>query len=327
MMPSHLSATAVLQVKTVSFATLAALLCGLFGCAAKSEFPSYRTATALASDSSLSPAETRSIDKMSVEELLQRGELALNEGNGQLAQVHFGAALEKAPESLAALLGLAKATHKTGDRRLARQLVEEALTRDPLLTAALGLRGRILRDQGELEAATADFRRVLESAPQDVMTLTDLAGICDRSPAKLAEAEELYRKVVELAPTSAVARNNLGFNCLLQGRYAEAVRILSEAFALDLDNPRILHNLAAAQLLAGEENKALQLFRKKLGAAEAYNNVGYLYMTQGNWDKAEASYKKAMELNPRFYVRADANLQTLYQLQSRAVRTAPQTTP
>jgi len=283
----------------------------LNGCAART--PSVRPS--LAAKDLLAPSEERhQLEKLPVADLLQGGSYALSQGNTTLAQTHFVLALEKDPESIAARLGLAQVALANGERRNARSMVEEVLEKEPDNAGALLLHGRMLRAAGELEAAVADFSSALQSLPKDPVLLSELAATYDLIPTRLSESEALYRQVVALLPGDAAARNNLGFNCLLQGRAAEASAILTSALAIAPKNQRIVNNLAAAYLLAGEEEKALQLFRKSVGLAEAYNNLGYLYMTQKRWDQADAAYARALELNPRYYVRADANRQLLKSL-------------
>jgi Flp pilus assembly protein TadD len=88
--------------------------------------------------------------------------------------------------------------------------------------------------------------------------------------------------------------------------------------ALEPGNTRTNNNLGAAYALNGNEEKALQIFEKSVGKAAAYNNIGYIYMTQGEWDKAEKAFKHALDLNPRFYVRAQENLDRLNRMRSKA---------
>lgn len=301
------------------FSTIAALLIvtvcalGLSGCA-KSQLPAIRTDLPLASGAQLSPDESRRIENLPTEEVLQRGKQALVSGDNKLAAVYFSTALNKKPKSVPARLGLGQATLAAGDYRSARTLIDEVLVVEPDSVPALTARGQILSASGQLDKAIADFSRCLEKEPENTVALTELARTFDRIPDRVIEAEPLYRKVIELSPESAAARNNLGFNFLLQGRAEEAVTLLSGAQALDAKNPRILANLATAYLLVGEKGKALQIFRQALGEAEAYNNIGYLYMTQSRWDEAESALRKALELSPRYYVRAGANLERLQEL-------------
>jgi tetratricopeptide (TPR) repeat protein len=41
-------------------------------------------------------------------------------------------------------------------------------------------------------------------------------------------------------------------------------------------------------------------------------------MSQGEWDKAEKAFKHALDLNPRFYLRAQENLDRLNRMRSKA---------
>ena len=71
---------------------------------------------------------------------------------------------------------------------------------------------------------------------------------------------------------------------------------------------------------AGESEKALRIFTNTVGEAAAYNNVGYLHMTQGRFEEAEQFLKKAMTSNPKYYERAQENLDRLAQLRRTAER-------
>lgn len=300
-----------INITTLTIVTVCALSLG--GCA-KSQLSPIRADLPLASGAQLSPDESRRMENLPIEEVLQGGKLALANGDYRLAAVYFSTALNKEPKSVPARLGLGQAALAAGDYNTARTLINEVLIVEPDSVPALTARGRILSAAGQLDGAIADFTHALAKAPDNTTALTELAMTFDRIPERVVEAEPLYRKVLELNPDSAAARNNLGFNFLLQARAEEAVTILSGALALDRKNPRILANLATAYLLKGDKGKALQLFRQTVSEAEAYNNIGYLYMTQSRWDEAESAFRKALELSPRYYARAGANLERLREL-------------
>jgi Flp pilus assembly protein TadD len=300
-------------ITITALSLIAAGTLALSGCA-KNQLSPIRADIPLSSAAQISPDESRRLENLPVAEVLQRGRLALASGDYRLAAVYFSTALNKEPKSVPARLGLGQAALAAGDFATAQLLVDEVLVVEPDSVPALTARGRIRSASGKLDGAIADFSRVLTKEPENTALLTELAMTYDRLPERVVEAEPLYRKVLELSPDSAAARNNLGFNFLLQGRVEEAVTILSGALALDGKNPRILANLATAYLLKGDKGKALQIFRQTVGEAEAYNNIGYLYMTQSRWDEAESAFRKALELSPRYYVRAGANLERLHEL-------------
>lgn len=304
-------------ITITALSIVAACTLGLSGCT-KNKLPPIRADIPLSSGAQLSPDESRRMENLPAEELLQRGKLTLANGDYRLAAVYFSTALNKEPQSVPARLGLGQSALAAGDYSTARTLIDEVLSVEPDSVPALTARGRILSASGQLDSAITDFTKALQKAPDNTTALTELAMTFDRIPERVVEAEPLYRRVLELSPDSAAARNNLGFNYLLQGRAEEAVTILSGALALDTKNPRILANLATAYLLKGEKGRALQIFRQTVGEAEAYNNIGYLYMTQRRWDDAESAFRKALELSPRYYVRAGANLERLQELRGAA---------
>lgn len=309
-------------ISTVALSIVTAAALCFSGCT-KSQLAPIRADLPLTSGAQVSPEESRRMENLPVEEVLQRGKVALAHGDYRLGAVYFSTALNKEPKSVPARLGLGQAALAAGDYNNARPLIEEVLILEPGSVPALTARGRILCASGQLDDAIADFSHALERAPDNISVLTELAMTFDRIPERVIEAEPLYRKVLELSPDSAAARNNLGFNYLLQGRAEEAVTILSGGLALDTKNPRILANLAAAHLLKGDKGKALQIFRQTVGEAEAHNNIGYLYMTQSRWEEAESAFRKALELSPRYYVRAGANLERLQELRIAATKDNP----
>lgn len=300
-------------IKITTLLILAVGALALSGCT-KTQRPPLRTDLSLGSGEKIESEEDRRIENLPAKEVLKLGQLALAQSDHQLAAVYFRSTLNKEPASVPARLGLAQIALATGDYRAARTLIDAVLLAEPDSVPALTTRGRISREEGKFDNAIADFSRCREKAPDNITLLTELALTFDRIPERVIDAEPLYRKIVELGPDSAAARNNLGFNVLLQGRADEAATILSGALALDAKNPRILANLATAFLLKGDKSKALQLFKQTMNEAEAYNNIGYLYMTQSRWDEAESALRKALELSPRYYVRAGANLERLQEL-------------
>jgi Tfp pilus assembly protein PilF len=69
--------------------------------------------------------------------------------------------------------------------------------------------------------------------------------------------------------------------------------------------------LAEVYVPGGEREQALALFQKTLGPAAAWNNLGYILMTQGKKEQAEKAFRQALDLNPRFYANAKENLEKL----------------
>ncbi|APG25736.1 tetratricopeptide repeat protein [Syntrophotalea acetylenica] len=253
------------------------------------------------------------------EELTGKGLSYLNQGNLELARLHFSAALQKKPDATAALAGLGQVFLARGSAPQAREIFTTVLEKDPQnMAAQLGL-ARIARSQGDYPTAQKLLETLQSNYPESPAVISELAITYDSiGQDKLGLAESLHQKFISLRPDNPSGYNNLGFNYLLQGRYTDAIPQFSRALALEPSNMRSKNNLATAFLLNNQEVRALQLFEDTLGKPAAYNNIGYLYMTQGNWDKAEKAFKKALALNPVFYPRAQQNLDRLNSLRSQS---------
>lgn len=250
-------------------------------------------------------------------ELIAKGNEYLRKGNTQLARLHFTVALKKKPDSAAALVGLGTIGYRESNFSEAADLFHLALEKEPENPGAMLYLGKISREQADLTSSLQWLNKAAELKPENPEILTELAITNDTiGQEHLVYAEPIYRKVVELRPMMAAAHNNLGFNLLLQGRYLEAIESFGKALVIDRKSIRTKNNLATAYLLNNEKDKALALYEGAVGKAAAYNNLGYIYMTQGNWDQAEKAFKMALAINPVFYNKAQQNLERLNNLRA-----------
>jgi len=288
----------------------------LFLCSCTSTIqPQTRPAELSSPPIELKDDESR-LKNLSLEELVQNGNSYLSNSDDQWARLHFAAALEKEPNSVAALTGLGEILRRKGELNTARTTFGKALAIDGQYLPALLATARVSRAQGDNAGAMTFLNQALASSPDEIAVLTEMAMVHD-SLGQETQAEPLYAKVVALSPELAFGYNNLGLNYLLQERHADAIATFSRAMSLDPGNRRTMNNLAVAYALYGDEETALQLFEKAGGKAAAYNNIGYIYMTKGMWDKAEQAFTHALDLNPRFYLRAQENLDRLNRLRSK----------
>lgn len=285
------------------------LLCG---CAPKAPQIAFTPAPQPAA---AAPGSAEKLENLPQALLLERGEHYLAQGNLALARLHFVRALVKDPGAVPAWVGQGRVALEEGDLPQAEQAFQRALELAPENPEALLGAGRVARLQGRLDVALDYLRTLLRGHPDHVAALTEL-GICADAGGDVDQAETALRRVTVLRPQQAAAFNNLGFNLLLQQRYAEAAEVLRRALQLAPEQGRIRNNLAAALILAGEENRGLLLFRESLGAAAAFNNAGYLHLSQAHWNRAQKAFARALDLSPVYYARAEQNLAYLQLLQA-----------
>ena len=267
---------------------------------------------------SLSPSDdASSMQNKSVQDLVTAGFIYLANQNLKIAELHFGAAIKKDPNTVDAYIGLGRTEMLKGNYSGAMVRFAKARELDPRSIYALTGEAQALRSEGQLNAAIKKINEAMAIEPGDINVLKELAMIYDLM-GKENLSGPLYHEIIAIAPDQAASHNNMGLNYMVRGDYPEAVLSFLQAFALDKDNLRIKNNLASAYLLNGDKEQALDIFKATVGEAGAYNNVGYLLMTQRHFDEAEQAFKKAMQINPSYYVRAQENLDKLQGMRNTA---------
>ncbi len=297
-----------------TFITLicSALIITLFGCTESVRKVNYVTDDA--QFQSLSPDEGfSSLQKKSIQELVTAGFIYLSNQNLKIAELHFITAIDKDPTMADAFIGLGRTRMSKGDYSGALVVFNKANELDPDSVAAIIGEAQALRSEGKLNAAIKSINEAMMLAPEDINVLKELAIIYDLMGKENLSAP-LYLEIVERTPDQAANHNNLGLNYMVRSKYPEAILSFLQALELDRSSSRIKNNLASAYLLNGDKDNALKIFKATLSEASAYNNIGYLLMTQGLFDEAEQALNKAVQLNPRYYVRAQENLERLQEM-------------
>jgi len=264
----------------------------------------------------LEPAED-SILKKTPDELIASGYGHLSMNNAELARMHFSAAVQKNPHRADAYIGLGLIEQNVANLVGAARFYDKAATVDPENVSALIKLAEVQRLSNKLGKSEKTLLIAIALAPNDLRVLAERAILHDQQE-NYQLAEPIYRQILARDPKRADILNNLGVSQLLREQYDEAINQFRQALQLDRSNSRIKNNLAAAYALSGDEQNALRVFTGTLNQAQAYNNLGYLYMMNGRLDDAERALHKALELNPRFYTRAKENLDQVMQLKSEA---------
>ena len=111
----------------------------------------------------------------------------------------------------------------------------------------------------------------------------------------------------QLDPTLIEVAINLGGAYVMQGRYAEAVKVLEDASHIQPDNVMIWINLAAAYLGPletsddGGQQRAIVAFEKALSldpeAPSVNYNLGLIYAQRGETERAAAHFWRALDLD------------------------------
>jgi predicted TPR repeat methyltransferase len=119
---------------------------------------------------------------------------------------------------------------------------------------------------------------------------------------QLAEAQELYRRVLETAPNHPHALHYAGVLAHQQGRSDEALALVERSLTLAPDQPDWHSNLGIIFQSRGQLDAAIDAYQRAIAIdsshANAHSNLGVLLRATGKPSEAEAAYRTAIQLNP-----------------------------
>jgi tetratricopeptide (TPR) repeat protein len=122
------------------------------------------------------------------------------------------------------------------------------------------------------------------------------AGILFDESGDLASGESAHRKAIELAPEPHESLyNNLGYNLFLQGRSVEAQAEFRRALEIAPRSEVARANLAGT---LGNSTEALAHWQSILGPSAAHNNLGAVLIEQGKYQEARKELNIALGYKP-----------------------------
>lgn len=120
---------------------------------------------------------------------------------------------------------------------------------------------------------------------------------------KLADAEEVYRKILQLVPDHADALHFSGVLAHQQGRSDEGRALIERSLAIQPDQADCYSNLGIIAKAQGRLDDAAAAYRKAIELnpdhANAHSNLGVLLRAKGQLGDAETEYREAIRLNPQ----------------------------
>jgi Tfp pilus assembly protein PilF len=157
---------------------------------------------------------------------LKIADVAIANGSPEVALRATEGLLAADPRNPAALIRQAKAYLMLGHVAAAETAYRRALAADNRLDEArLGLARILLRtNPGQAEKTLLE---VLDRDSRNTAALNNL-GVSRDLQARHQEAQEAYRRALEVNPTLASARENLGLSLALSGKAEEGVQMLDQ---------------------------------------------------------------------------------------------------
>lgn len=179
------------------------------------------------------------------------------------------------PDYAEAVLLLGELNLRTGNFQPVISAMTDLLKKRPDMAAAQTLLAEAYRSSGQLDEAAAVVREQIKALPQNAQAYF-LLGVILRQQNKTAEAREAFQKTIELAPDNPLPVDQLVELDIAEKDFEGGMRRVQAALQ-HTPNSALLH-LIEAKVFVGQQA----------------------------WDQAEATLRKALELDP--------NLSTAYEL-------------
>jgi predicted O-linked N-acetylglucosamine transferase (SPINDLY family) len=147
------------------------------------------------------------------------------------------------------------------------------------------------------------YRHILNANPRHADAWCFLGAAC-QAQGKLADAETGYRRAVEVFPAHPSALNCLGVLLAEQGRLAEATATFEQALQVSPESADILNNLGLALARQKRFAEAINTYQQAISFrpdyAHAHYNLGLALNSQGQRDTAIEEYRCALRLVPNY---------------------------
>jgi tetratricopeptide (TPR) repeat protein len=178
----------------------------------------------------------------------------------------------------------------------ASAIASEVATRSPQSADALHMLALCSKALGDNERAAATFAAARKLAPDDANLLGNYANLLSRM-GRAAEAIELYRRQLSLAPAHPDGWMNLGLGLIDTGDFKGACDALDRAVTIRPRHAPAWHGLASARRGAGDLQGAEAALRQAVSLdpanAAAWISLGVLRRLLGDPTDSLACYDKA----------------------------------
>ncbi|MEZ4606804.1 MAG: tetratricopeptide repeat protein [Deinococcales bacterium] len=191
----------------------------------------------------------------------------------------------------------------------AYQAVQQAERINAADAKVANIKGVVLYQQGNLEAAKVALESAVNLAQNQALSNSDLAqmhinlGRTYRSLEDLSLALSSFRRAVILNPSSGEAHSLLGETYFMQGKCEEGLFELTQGANLNPASLMVVANLAIATFECGDEVASEGWFKQALeidgvSLPPLYSYLSRIYVKQGRYDDAIREAQKGALLPP-----------------------------
>ncbi|MGH9554327.1 MAG: tetratricopeptide repeat protein [Terriglobales bacterium] len=209
--------------------------------------------------------EAASLQPTDAEPHLSAGLLLERQNDFSAAEQEFRKAADLDSRSVEAVAGLVNVYMRSKRLPEAEAALRQYIQLNPASPQARVQLGRVLVAQGKNDEGLAELKAGLESSPNDLSALREMAQL-SLAAKSYEQAASYYGRLVQAEPRNPEYRHGLGASLMKLGRYPEAEQQLIAAVTLKADLPEAYADLA----VAAYENKNYAIAIKALDARARY---------------------------------------------------------
>ncbi|HZX11537.1 MAG TPA: tetratricopeptide repeat protein [Acidobacteriota bacterium] len=181
--------------------------------------------------------------------------------------------------------------------------LEKAIELNPDNTSAYYNIGRAYEELKDYEKAIENYKKYIESEPQDLKDTYLRLGIAQLEIEDFQGAADSLQKAIKNNPDNDNLKYRLAETYQKIEQYEDAAKIYTTLAEDNPDDAKVYFNMMVKMYdEANMPDKAIESAKKLIElqpkSADAYYNVGYMYVKQEQYQEAIPIFKKAIELNP-----------------------------
>lgn len=187
----------------------------------------------------------------------------------------------------------------TADTISALSEMTEAIRLDPKFTDAYDKRGQVYYEQMKYDLADADYKKLIELNPADLLGYMGLGRNC-QAKGQLDEAIRLFNKVAGMYPDYSSAFAFRAESYLAKNEYLKAINDICRALEIDSDSKAygLMYKFPKEQMeLIATKLKGLSA--KDPHTGEYYYYTGLLYAHHKMYDKSNEALEKGYGIDAR----------------------------
>jgi putative PEP-CTERM system TPR-repeat lipoprotein len=201
--------------------------------------------------------------------LLLEGDLRMLERKFDDAALAYEAALKRAPNGALAAKSY-EARRRAGVPNAAKPL-EQWLNDNPNDVGARVVLASEYQRQGQFKQAAAEYEQVLQSRPDDAISLNNLAWVYHelKDPRAIRTAERAH----ELRPEMGAIADTLGWLLVQEGQIERGLKLLRQAARQAPNVPDIRYHLGVALAKSGEREEARRALSELVDSGQEFKDI------------------------------------------------------